>query len=100
MEQIVEYKNDSGNGYTRTLLCFVQLFIVSNRADTWYFANNNTQHFAFDAEERFLPVYQFADEDNARITNLDDFADRFLAKCASARRSANSWSSSRPSGNF
>ena len=31
MEQIVEYKNDPGNGYTRTLLCFVQLFIVSNR---------------------------------------------------------------------
>ena len=31
MEQIVDYKNDPGNGYTRTLLCFVQLFIVSNR---------------------------------------------------------------------
>lgn len=25
MEQIVEYKNDPGNGYTKTLLCFVQL---------------------------------------------------------------------------
>ncbi|MEZ6125812.1 MAG: type I restriction endonuclease [Planctomycetaceae bacterium] len=35
MEQIVEYKNDPGNGYTKTLLCFVQLFIVSNRTDTW-----------------------------------------------------------------
>jgi hypothetical protein len=31
MEQIVEYKNDPGNGYTKTLLCFLQLFIVSNR---------------------------------------------------------------------
>jgi type I restriction enzyme R subunit len=31
MEQIVEYKNDPGNGYTKTLLCFMQLFIVSNR---------------------------------------------------------------------
>ena len=82
MEQIVEYKNDPGNGYARTLLCFVQLFIVTNRADTWYFANNNARHFAFDADERILPVYQFADEDNARITHLDDFADRFLAKCA------------------
>src|ERR1043165_1322210 len=40
MEQIVEYKNDLGNGYTRTLLCFIQLFIVSNRTDTIYFANN------------------------------------------------------------
>ncbi|MYA35074.1 MAG: type I restriction endonuclease subunit R, partial [Rhodothermaceae bacterium] len=50
MEQIVEYKNDPGNGYTRTLLCFVQLFIVSNRADTLYFTNNNSEHFAFDAD--------------------------------------------------
>ncbi len=81
MEQIVEYKNDPGNGYTRTLLCFVQLFIVSNRTDTLYFANNNARHFAFDADDRFLPVYQFADEDNTKITHLDDFADRFLAKC-------------------
>jgi type I restriction enzyme R subunit len=81
MEQIVDYKNDPGNGYTKTLLCFVQMFIVSNRADTWYFANNNARHFAFDADERFLPIYQFASEDNAKITHLDDFADRFLAKC-------------------
>lgn len=81
MEQIVDYKSDPGNGYTRTLLCFVQLFIVSNRTDTWYFANNNARQFAFDADERFLPIYQFAAEDNTKITHLDDFADRFLAKC-------------------
>ena len=81
MEQIADYKNDPGNGYTRTLLCFVQLFIVSNRADTWYFANNDAQHFTFDASEQFLPVYQFAAENNTKITHLDDFADRFLAKC-------------------
>lgn len=81
MEQIVDYKNDRGNGYTNTLLCFIQLFIVSNETDTWYFANNNTRHFAFDADERFLPVYQFAAEDNTKITNLHVFADRFLAKC-------------------
>ncbi|MBX3730214.1 MAG: type I restriction endonuclease subunit R [Candidatus Sumerlaeia bacterium] len=81
MEQIVDYKNDPGNGYTRTLLCFVQLFIVSNQSDTWYFANNNARHFAFNADERFLPVYQFAAEDNAKITRLDDFAKAFLAKC-------------------
>ncbi len=81
MEQIVNYKNDPGNGYTRTLLCFVQIFIVSNRTDTWYFANNNARHFAFDADEQFLPVCQFADGDNAKITHLDDFADHFLAKC-------------------
>ena len=80
IEQIVHYKNDPGNGYTNTLLCFVQLFIVSNRTDTWYFANNNARHFAFDADERFIPIYQFADRDNTKITHLDDFADQFLAK--------------------
>ena len=81
MEQIVDYKNDPGNGYTKTLLCFLQLFIVSNRSETWYFANNNSRHFAFNAEERFLPVYQFAAEDNQKITHLDSFAETFLAKC-------------------
>jgi type I restriction enzyme R subunit len=81
MEQIVEYKNDPGNGYTRTLLCFIQLFIVSNRDSTYYFANNNARHFAFNAEERFLPIYQFASEDNKKITHLDDFANTFLVKC-------------------
>ena len=81
MEQIVEYKHDPGNGYTKTLLCFIQLFIVSNRDSTYYFANNNARHFAFNAEERFLPVYQFADEANKKITHLDDFADTFLVKC-------------------
>ncbi len=82
MEQIVEYKNDSGNGYAKTLLCFLQLFIVSNRDRTYYFANNNARHFAFNADERFLPVYEFADEANNKITHLDDFAARFLQKCA------------------
>ena len=81
MEQIVDYKSDLGNGYTNTLLCFVQLFVVSNQTDTWYFANNNERHFSFDAGEQFLPAYQFADRENRKITHLDDFADRFLAKC-------------------
>ena len=81
MNQIVAYKNDPGNGYARTLLCFVQLFIVSNRTDTWYFTNNNAKHFAFGADERFLPIYQFATTDNKKVTHLDNFADQFLAKC-------------------
>jgi type I restriction enzyme, R subunit len=81
MQQIVDYKNDPGNGYSKTLMCFLQLFIVSNRNDTWYFANNNNRHFTFDADERFLPVYQFASEDNTKITHLDSFAEKFLAKC-------------------
>ena len=81
MEQIVDYKNDPGNGYTKTLLCFMQIFIVSNRDRTYYFANNNTRHFAFNADERFLPIYEFAGEDNSKITHLDPFSERFLKKC-------------------
>lgn len=81
MQQIVDYKNDPGNGYTNTLFCFMQLFIVSNRSDTLYFANNNNRHFAFNADERFLPYYRFADEDNNKITQLESFAEKFLAKC-------------------
>ncbi|NIK73803.1 type I restriction enzyme R subunit [Thermonema lapsum] len=84
MQQIVDYKSDPGNGYTNSLLCFVQLFIVSNRTNTYYFANNNSEHFNFDAEERFLPIYQFADEANKKITHLDDFSEKFLSKCTLA----------------
>ncbi|QYJ15608.1 Type-1 restriction enzyme R protein [Rubrobacter xylanophilus DSM 9941] len=84
MQQIMDYKNDPGNGYTNTLLCFMQLFIVSNRSTTWYLANNNAEHFRFDADERFLPIYQWAAPDNKKITHLDDFAEAFLAKCTLA----------------
>lgn len=82
MEQIVEYKNDPGNGFTNSLLCFMQLFIVSNESDTYYFANNKKDHFAFNADESFLPVYQLADEDNNKITKLYDFSEVLLRKCA------------------
>ncbi len=85
IEQIVQYKNDPGNGFTRTLLCFMQLFIVSNRDATYYFANNNARHFNFNADERFLPIYQYAAPDNSKIAGLDAFADAFLAKCTLAQ---------------
>lgn len=81
MQQIVEYKAEPGNGYGKTLLCFIQIFVVSNRTDTWYFANNNARQFSFNADERFLPIYQFATEDNKKITHLDSFAEKSLAKC-------------------
>ncbi len=81
MQQIVDYKKDPGNGYTNSLLSFMQLFIVSNLTNTYYFANNNNQHFAFNADEQYLPVYQLADENNKKITHLFDFAERFLSKC-------------------
>jgi HsdR family type I site-specific deoxyribonuclease len=84
LQQIIEYKHGAGNGYNNTLLCFMQLFIVSNRSDTLYFANNNPEHFAFDADEQFLPIYQWATPENKKVSHLDDFAEAFLAKCTLA----------------
>ncbi|PVX47531.1 type I restriction enzyme R subunit [Flavobacterium sp. 103] len=81
MQQIVDYKNDSGNGYNNTLMCFMQLFIVSNSNRTYYFANNKNQHFSFNADEQFLPIYELADESNKKINYLEEFADKFLKKC-------------------
>lgn len=81
MEQIVEYKNDHGNGYTNSFALLYAAFIVSNESNTYYFANNHKEHFGFNADERFLPIYQIADEDNNKITHLHDFSDNFLPKC-------------------
>jgi len=81
MQQIVDYKNEPGNGYGNSLMCFMQLFIVSNRSNTYYFANNKKMHFQFNADEQFLPIYQLADESNKKITHLDLFAEKFLKKC-------------------
>ncbi|MEQ8227041.1 MAG: type I restriction endonuclease subunit R [Rhodospirillales bacterium] len=84
MQQIIDYRNDPGNGYGNSLLCFMQLFIVSNRSQTWYFANNNNEHFSFNVEERFLPIYRWATRDNKKVEHLSEFADQFLAKCTLA----------------
>lgn len=82
VEQIVNYKQDRGNGYTNSLMCFVQLFIVSNGfGNTMYFANNNEEHFQFDASNTYLPVYHVADRDNHKIGDLFEFSDMMLSKC-------------------
>ena len=81
MQQIVDYKSEAGNGYANSLLCYLQLFIVSNKTNTYYFANNNHEHFAFNADEQFLPIYQLADESNKKITHLETFTEKFLSKC-------------------
>lgn len=85
MQQIVDYKNDPGNGYTNSLLCFMQLFVVSNQKSTYYFANNQNQHFNFNANEQYLPIYKFAEPDNRKIDDLTEFAEKFLSKCTLAQ---------------
>ena len=86
VEQIVRYKQERGNGYTNTLMCFMQLFIVSNGgSDTMYFANNNDEHFHFDATNNYLPVYHAADHNNRKVVQLFEFADMMLPKCTLGR---------------
>ena len=82
IKQIVDYKNDRANGYEHTLLAFMQLFIVSNEADTFYFANNPKEALTFDEKEQFLPVCRWADEQNKKVANLHEFAREVLRKCA------------------
>lgn len=83
VEQIVDYKQERGNGYLTSLMCFMQLFIVSNGTnDTMYFANNNDEHFHFDATNCYLPVYHAADEQNNIIAGLYEFSNLMLTKVA------------------
>ena len=81
IKQIVDYKNDHENGYEHTLLAFMQLFIVSNEADTFYFANNPREALTFDEKEQFLPICRWADEQNKKVANLHEFAREVLRKC-------------------
>ncbi|ROI10755.1 type I restriction endonuclease subunit R [Chryseobacterium sp. H3056] len=81
IQQIVDYKNEPGSGFANSLLCFMQLFIVSNGGRTLYFANNKNQHFAFNADEQFLPVYEYAELNNQKVNQLNLFTEKFLTKC-------------------
>jgi len=60
----------------------MQLFIVSNEADTFYFANNPKEALTFDEKEQFLPVCRWANEQNKKISHLHEFAREVLYKCA------------------
>jgi type I restriction enzyme R subunit len=80
VEQIARYKQDRGNGYTNTLMCFMQLFIVHGGGDTMYFANNNDEYFQFDTTNNYLPVYHAARRDNSKIGKLFEFTDKMLTK--------------------
>ncbi len=55
------------------LFNYVQLFVISNGVNTKYYANNRKQEFK--------QTFYWADEHNNLITQLDQFADKFLEKC-------------------
>lgn len=67
--QILRYKKQS---YDK-LYHFIQVFVVSNGMDTKYFANS-------DKEILYSSTFFWTAPNNARITNLKDFAISFLAR--------------------
>ncbi|MFA5047848.1 MAG: type I restriction endonuclease subunit R [Patescibacteria group bacterium] len=69
--QIQRYHKHS---FTGTLFEYVQLFVISNGVNTKYFSNNPAQSF----EQTFY----WTDEQNRKITKLDEFTVTFLEKCA------------------
>lgn len=86
IEQIAKYKKDRGNGYTNTIMCFMQLFIVSNGASkTLYFANNNDEFFKFDVDEQYLPVCFATNREGHKVHNLLSFTALMLPKCTLGR---------------
>ena len=69
--QIQRYHKHS---FTGTLFEFVQIFVISNGVNTKYFSNNSKQSFK--------QTFYWTDEQNTKITQLDEFANIFLEKCA------------------
>ena len=68
INQIDRYRIHSYKG----LYHYVQIFIVSNSVETKYFANTDAQRIM-----KSLTFY-WAEEDNTRINNLNDFTESFL----------------------
>jgi len=68
--QIQRYHKHSFSG---TLFEYVQMFVISNGVNTKYFSNNPKQSF----EQTFY----WTDEENRKVSKLEEFADVFLEKC-------------------
>ena len=69
--QIQRYHKHSFAG---TLFEYVQIFVISNGVNTKYFSNNPKQSFE--------QTFHWTDEENQKISQLEDFAEVFLEKCA------------------
>lgn len=70
VNQIERYRRTS----YKELYKFIQIYVVSNGVNTKYFANT-------DSEINFGYTFYWTDEENNRISNLNDFTTRFLEKC-------------------
>ena len=61
------------------LFGYIQLFVISNGVNTKYYANNPARA---GKPADFKQTFFWADEDNKKISNLSEFAEVFLEKCA------------------
>src|SRR5690606_10375345 len=70
--QVIRYhKHSYGAGLG--LFQYVQLYVISNGANTKYYTYSKDQDFKF--------TFYWTDEKNKRITDLEDFTNTFLDKC-------------------
>lgn len=80
--QVNRYRRHSfASGYG--LYQFVQLFVISNGGNTKYYSN--TVAYNTTKKESFKFTSFWADKDNRKITEIEDFAKSFLEKCHLAK---------------
>lgn len=72
--QIERYRKHNYRGLFR----FIQLFVVSNKKETRYYANSDKEIF-----KSFM--FYWSDKDNRRINNLKEFIQEFLDRCRVAK---------------
>ncbi|MCQ9278698.1 type I restriction endonuclease subunit R [Staphylococcus borealis] len=72
--QIERYRKHNYRGLFR----FIQLFVVSNKKETRYYANSDKEIF-----KSFM--FYWSDKDNRRINNLKEFIQDFLDRCRVAK---------------
>lgn len=72
--QIIRYQKHSFSANSG-LFNFVQLFVISNGVNTKYYSNFGNK------KPDFKQTFFWTDENNNRISKLEDFANTFLEKC-------------------
>lgn len=72
--QINRYQKHSFSANTG-LFNFIQLFVISNGVNTKYFSNFGNK------KPDFKQTFYWTDDNNKRISTLEDFANTFLEKC-------------------
>lgn len=76
--QINRYHRDSYSSGIG-LFQYVQIFVISNGVNTKYYANNLLADKK--RKESYKQTFFWADKDNKKITNIDEFASAFLEPC-------------------